>query len=84
MTTTVGVKLGDDARSRLRVLGEARDRTPHWLMRTAIEEYLEREEAFEKEKLEDMKRWENYQLSGKFISHETAKQHLKNFVQENT
>ena len=84
MTTTVGVKLGDNARSRLAALGKARDRTPHWLMRTAIEEYLEREEAFEKEKLEDMKRWENYQMSGKFISHETAKLRLKALSQENT
>jgi predicted transcriptional regulator len=44
MATTQGIKLDDSTRARLRVLAEKRKRSPHWLMRTAIEDYLQREE----------------------------------------
>lgn len=81
MTTTAGVKLGNDTRNRLKALGEIRERSPHWLMRTAIEEYLEREEAFEKEKQEDQKRWEAYQSSGLAISHNKVAQRLRDLTQ---
>ena len=37
--TTMGVKLDDEVRTRLKALGECRDRTPHWLMKTAITEF---------------------------------------------
>ena len=40
--TTMGVKLDERTRDRLKILGEARRRSPHWLMREAIREYLER------------------------------------------
>ncbi|HUY68175.1 MAG TPA: ribbon-helix-helix protein, CopG family [Alphaproteobacteria bacterium] len=72
MTTTQGVKLDEQTQKRLKALGKARDRSPHWLMRTAIEDYLDREEKYEREKREDMKRWENYQLTGKAIPHEAV------------
>ncbi len=35
-TTTMGVKLDPEARERLKKLGAAKDRTPHWLMKKAI------------------------------------------------
>lgn len=76
MSTTQGIKLDDKTRKRLKALGEARDRSPHWLMKTAIEDYLAREEKYEHEKKEDMERWERYQLSGEAISGETAEKWL--------
>lgn len=36
-------------------------------MRTAIEDYLEREERYELEKSEDMQRFDHYQLTGEVI-----------------
>ncbi len=45
--TTMGVKLNDEVRTRLKTLGESRDRTPHWLMKTAITEFLDREEKLD-------------------------------------
>ena len=71
-TGTQGVKLDDTTRLRLKALGELRHRSPHWLMRTAIERYLDQEERFEREKREDMERWEAYRLAGEFVSHEAA------------
>jgi predicted transcriptional regulator len=76
MSTTQGIKLDDDTRNRLKALGEIRNRSPHWLMRTAIESYLEREEHYEQEKQEDMERWERYQLAREAISHEAAAEWL--------
>lgn len=70
MPETLGVKLDEAMQQRLKALGELRDRTPHWLMKTAIERYVDREEAYEREKKEDMERWEEYKLTGKYISHE--------------
>lgn len=77
MTTSHGIKLDAETAARLRALGEARDRSPHWLMKTAILEYLEREEAYERMKREDMERWEHYQLTGEYVPHEKVAAWLK-------
>ena len=50
MSTTQGIKLDDNTQARLKSLAEKRKRTPHWLMRSAIEDYLNREERYEAEK----------------------------------
>ena len=47
MPTPVAVKLDEDVHSRVKVLAEARDRSPHWMMREAISQYVEREEKRE-------------------------------------
>ena len=82
METTQGVKLDDDTRQRLRVLAEKKKHSPHWLMRTAIEDYLEREEQYEKEKTEDMARWEQYIITGKAINNEEVEAWLKDLSQD--
>ena len=45
---TTSLKLDPELRDRLRRLAEARRRTPHWLMREAIAQYVDREEARER------------------------------------
>jgi len=72
MGTTQGVKLDEETRNRLAALGQARDRAPHWLMREAIREYLEREERYEEQKRTDMERWEQYEMTGKAVPHAEA------------
>ena len=37
-------------------------------MKTAIEEYVVREETYEREKREDMQRWQRYKTTGYTIS----------------
>ncbi len=44
-TTTVGVKLDEGTRERLRQAASSIDRTPHWLIKQAIFSYLERLET---------------------------------------
>ncbi len=72
MATTIGVKLDEQTKERLKQLGVVRSRSPHWLMRFAIQQYLDREESYEREKREDMERWQHFQLTGHAVSHDTA------------
>ncbi len=70
MAATRGIKLDERTQAHLKALAALRDRSPHWLMKTAIVEYLDREEAYEREKREDMARWERYQLTGEAVPHD--------------
>ena len=81
MSTTQGVKLDDKTKDRLKALGQKRNRSPHWLMRNAIEKYLAREEKYEREKSDNMKRWEEYQLTGKAIEQDEVEGWLKDLSQ---
>ena len=76
MTTSVAVKLDSETRSRLQALGNLRDRSPHWLMRTAILQYLDREETYEREKREDQERGERYVLTGEAVAHKAVAEWL--------
>lgn len=81
MTTTQGIKLDDETRTRLKALGNIRNRSPHWLMKRAIQRYLDQEEQYEREKQEDRERWERYRLTGHAISHEAATEWLEDLAQ---
>ncbi len=69
-TSTMGVKLDEETRARLKSLGQARNRSVHWLMKEAIRRYLEAEERYEQEKAEDMARYQEYLETGKHITNE--------------
>jgi predicted transcriptional regulator len=70
MSTTIRLKLDETTRARLQRLGDTRDRSPHWLMKTAIREYLEREERIEQERLDDVQRWQRWVETGAHIDHD--------------
>ena len=76
MKTTLGVKLDEETRDRLKTLGERKERSPHWLMIRAIHEYLDREEAAELEKQEDLDRWVHYVDTGQYLTHSEMKKKL--------
>jgi len=61
---TVSVKLDGDTRTRIDSLAEARHRTPHWMMREAIMQYVEREEKRENFRQDTIKAWDEYQQTG--------------------
>ena len=71
--TTMGVRLSEDIQHRLEVLGKARDRTPHYLMKAAIERFLDVEEALEAERQLVKSRWKKYELTGETVDHEDVK-----------
>ena len=72
MSTTLGIKVDDGTRARLTSLAEGLDRTPHWILKTALGEYLDREEVRVREQHEDLARWEHFALTGEAVSAEAA------------
>jgi predicted transcriptional regulator len=70
MSRKLGITVEDDVRERLKLLADRRDRPTHWLIKKAIEEYLAREETYEREHREDLERWERYQLTGEAVSND--------------
>ena len=73
---STGIKLDEETRNRLQTLGQKIDRSPHWLMKTAIEHYLEEQERYWQEREEDMKRWQDYQLTGDAVPHSEVSEWL--------
>jgi predicted transcriptional regulator len=61
MTATTTLKLDADLKDRVKRIADAQRRTPHWLMREAIADYVSRAEAraaFKQEALESLKHFE--------------------------
>ena len=67
----MSIKLDPDTRARIAHLAEARRRTTHWMMREAIQQYVEREEKREAFRRDTLKAWEEFQMTG---SHATAEE----------
>ena len=72
MQTPVAVKLDADVHSRVKALADARDRSPHWMMREAIAQYVEREEKCEVFRQDGLRAWNAYQETGLHVSHAEA------------
>ena len=72
VTRPVAVKLDPLMRERMKRLADAKHRTPHWLMREAIEQYVDREEKRESFRQDAVKAWEAYQASGRHVTHPEA------------
>ncbi len=60
----ISVKLDPEIRSRMERLAGIRRRTSHWLMREAIQQYVEREEKRETFRQDTLKAWEEFQATG--------------------
>ena len=68
----MAVKLSADVRERVNRLAKARNRTAHWVMREAIQDYIEREEKREALRQTCIQAWENYQATGQHLTFEEA------------
>lgn len=75
--TSKAVKLDDEVYARLKALADARQRSPHWLMKEAIHQFLDREEEADHIRQETMKRWERFESNGEAVEHETVEAWLK-------
>ncbi len=68
----VSIKIDTDMKERLKSLAESRHRTPHWLMREAISQYVEREEKRENFQQDGIQVWEHYQATGLHVTQHEA------------
>lgn len=62
------VKLDAELKNRLDQLAGARRRSPHWMMREAIRQYVEREEARESFRREALDSWRAYRETGQHLT----------------
>lgn len=62
--STVSLKLDEATKQRVQQLAVARRRSAHWLMREAIEQYVEREEKREQVRQSALTAWTEYQATG--------------------
>lgn len=62
------VKIDDQLKSRIQHLAKIRNRSAHWVMREAIRDYVEREEAREKFKQEALASWTAYKETGRHLT----------------
>ena len=69
--STTSLKLDSATKARVHRLASARRRSPPWVMREAVEQYLEREERREQLRQDALAAWAAYQTAG---LHVTAKE----------
>jgi predicted transcriptional regulator len=62
--STTSLKLDSAIKERVQRLASARRRSPHWLMREAVEQYVEREEQREQLRRHALAAWNEYQTTG--------------------
>ena len=70
------VKIDDELKGRIHRLAKTRQRTAHWIMREAIRDYVEREEARESFKQEAQASWIAYQETGRHLEGKEVHQWL--------
>ena len=71
--STMGVRLDEETQNRLEALSRLKERTPHYLMKTAITHFLDPEEQVEAERLLVKSRWEKYEITGEALEHDEVK-----------
>jgi predicted transcriptional regulator len=62
------LKIDDELKARIRHLADLRQRSPHWIMREAIAQYVSREEARESFRTEALASWTAYQETGRHLT----------------
>lgn len=61
---SIAVRLDEDLQARLKKIAEIDDRTPHYLMKKAIEAFiLDRERQAEEDRI-SIERWEEFERTG--------------------
>jgi predicted transcriptional regulator len=70
--SATSLKLDIKTKERIQRLASARRRSPHWVMREAIEQYVEREEKREQFRQDALAAWTNYQTTGLHVTAEEA------------
>ena len=71
------VKLDDSLKDRIQRLATQQRRSAHWIMREAIQQYVERAEARESFKQEALASWEDYQSTGQHLTGDEVREWLR-------
>lgn len=71
-TRPVAIKLDQDMLDRLKRLADAKGRSTHWMLRQAVSQFVEREEARGAFRAAGLDAWQQYQVTGLHVTHEDA------------
>jgi predicted transcriptional regulator len=63
-SSTTSLKLEPKLKERVQQLASVRRRSPHWIMREAVEQYVSREEQREQLRQDALNAWSHYQTTG--------------------
>lgn len=66
----VTVRLSDDLKGRLSVIADDMDRSPHYLIKHAVEAFVTTAEVEKRENALALQRLEEYRKTGKHVTHE--------------
>ena len=72
ISSTTSLKLESELKERVQRLAAARRRSPHWVMREAVEQYVGREEKREQLRQDALAAWNHYQTTGLHVTAEEA------------
>jgi predicted transcriptional regulator len=70
------VKIDEALKRRIDTLARQRDRSAHWIMREAIRQYVDREEARDSFHQEALTSWKAYRENGRHLTGEEVAQWL--------
>ena len=76
------IKIDDELKGRVQHLAALRQRSAHWIMREAIAQYVEREEARETFKQEALASWAAYQETGRHLTGQAVRSWLNTWGTE--
>lgn len=71
-TRPIAIKLDQDMLDRLKRLADARGRSTHWMLRQAVLQFVELEEAREAFRATGLRAWQQYQVTGLHVPHNEA------------
>lgn len=72
MSATTSVKLDAELKARLNKIAERRRRSPHWLLREAVEQFVEREESRAAFLKDAVTAWNDFEATGLHLTGEEA------------
>lgn len=71
-SSVTSLKLDPEMKERIQRLASARRRSPHWVLREAVEQYVEREEKREQFRQAALAAWNHYETTGLHATAEEA------------
>lgn len=71
-SSVTSLKLDIEMKERIQRLASARRRSPHWVLRQAVEQYVEREEKREQFRQAALAAWNHYETTGLHATAEEA------------
>lgn len=68
----VSLKIDAQTKDRIKRLAQTRQRSAHWVMRQAIEQYVDREEKRDAFRAQALQAWQDYQETGLHVNGQEA------------